>query len=236
MRAKQGLLIVLVLLISGGAAAGAAAAYYWHRATALPTWYTASTLENNLATTINSNQTLLESKLAKGDGVEFTNDQQVAITLTEPELNQLIQERLSQSPTLAPLLDASQGVKATVVGDRLQAGMVINPSQIPLNGLPQNAHQTVKEAMEALPMLGDRDLYVGITGNPRIENGRLVLGDETRIQIGNVELSMAEVARLTGLSTNQLREQINIALPGAGLTLDGLEFVNGQVVLRGITK
>jgi hypothetical protein len=236
MKAKQGLLTVMVLLIGGAAAAGAAAAYYWHRATALPTWYTASTLENDLATTVNSNQPLLETKLATGDGVEYTNDQQVTITLTEPEFNQLIQERLSQSPSLAPMVNASQGIKATIAGDRLQAGMVINPSQIPLDHLPPDADQKVKDTLEALPLLGDRDLYVGITGSPRVENGRLILGEDIRIQIGNVKLSMAEVARLTGLSTDQLTEQINIALPQTGLTLDGLEFINDQMILRGVTE
>jgi hypothetical protein len=87
--------------------------------------------------------------------------------------------------------------------------------------------------MAALPMLGDRDLYIGITGSPRVDNGRLILGDDTRVQIGNVKLSMAEVARLTGLSTAQLTEQLNLALPQGGITLDGLEFNNGEAILRG---
>jgi hypothetical protein len=131
---------------------------------------------------------------------------------------------------------ASQGVKATIEGDRLQAGMVINPNQIPLDGLSGNAHQSVQDAMAALPMLGDRDLYVGISGSPRVENGRLILGEDTRIQIGNVKLSMAEVARLTGLSPAQLTQQINLALPQAGITLNGLEFSNGEAILRGTTE
>jgi hypothetical protein len=186
MKAKQGLILVLGLLIGGAAAAGAAAAYYWNRATALPTWYTTSTTNGDLATTISSGQTLIEAKLSTGDGVQYLDDQQIAITLTEPELNQLIQEGISQSPTVAPILQASQGVKATIEGNRLQAGMVINPTQIPLNGLPTHTQQSVNQAIEALPMLGDRDLYVGITGSPTIANGRLILGDDTRIQIGNV--------------------------------------------------
>jgi len=232
MKAKQGLFVVLAVLVGSAAAAGAAAAYYWHRATALPTWYT-STSTSDLAVTVGSGGNLIETKLASGEGVQSVSDQQVAITLTEPELNQLIQERLAQSPTIAPLVAASQGVRATIEGDRLQAGMVINPNQIPPEGLSGDAHQSVKDAMAALPMLGDRNLYIGITGSPRMENGRLILDEDTRVHIGNVKLSMAEVARLTGLSTAQLTEQINLALPQAGITLNGLEFNNGQAILRG---
>ena len=224
---------MLALLIGGAAAAGAAAAFYWNRATALPTWYTSGTTNNDLATTVGSSHNLLETKLSTGDRVQYLDDQQVEITLTETELNQLIQAGVSQSPTVAPLVAASQGVKATIDGNRLQAGMVINPTQIPLDGLPADTQQSVREAMEALPMLGDRDLYVGITGSPQVSNGRLILGDDTRIQVGHVKLSMAEVARLTGISADQLTEQINIALPQAGVTLDGLEFVDGEAILRG---
>jgi hypothetical protein len=233
MKAKQGLMVALAVLMGGAAAGGAAAAYYWNRATALPTWYTSSMTHNDLATTVESGRALLETKLASGDNVQYLDSQQVAITLTGPELNQLIQAGISQSPTVAPLVKASQGVKATIEGDRLQAGMVINPSQIPLDGLPADTQQSVRQTLAALPMLGDRELYVGITGSPRIEDGRLILGDDTRVQIGNVKLSLAEVARLTGLSSTQITEQVNLALPQSGVTLDGLEFVDGQVVLRG---
>ena len=46
----------------------------------------------------------------------------------------------------------------------------------------------------------------------------------------------ADLARLTGLDPAQLNETINLALPQAGLTLDGLEFINGEAVLRGTTQ
>ncbi len=233
MKAKQGLMVLLALLIGGAAVAGATAAYFWNRATALPTWYTSSTIDHNLATTVTSGSDLLQEKLSTGDRVQFLDDRQVEITLSETEFNQLIQAELSNSPTVAPLIDASQGLKATIEGNQLQAGVVINPSQIPLDGFPTDTQATVREAIATLPMLGDRDLYLGITGSPRLENGRLILGNDTRIQVGNVNLSMAEVARLTGLSTAQLTEQINLALPQVGVTLDSLEFIDGQVVLQG---
>ena len=233
MKAKQGLFLILALLIGGAAAGGAAAAYYWNRATAFPTWYTSSGEDSDLATTVESGSNLLEAKLSSGEGVQYLDNRQVAITLSAPELNQLIQTGVAQSPTAAPLVAASRGVKASIEGNRLRAGMVVNPAEISLDGLPANTQQSVRQAIEALPLLGDRDLYVGITGSPRVENGRLILGDDTHVQIGNVKLSMAEVARLTGLSPAQLTEQLNLALPQAGVTLDGMEFVDGQAVIRG---
>jgi hypothetical protein len=233
MKVKQGLMLLLTILIGGAAAAGAAAAYYWHQATALPTWYTNSSSDGELATSLSSGSTLLQTKLAAGDDVEHLDNRQVEITLSESELNQLIQAGLAQTPNSSPLLQTAQGVKATIDGDRLQAGLVVNPASLPIQNLPAEAQQTLRQALETLPRLGDQDLYVGITGNPRVENGRLVLGADTRLQVGNVQLSMAEVARLTGLSPAQLNEQLNIALPQAGVTLDGLEFVDGEAILRG---
>lgn len=233
MNVKQGLLALLALLLGGAAVAGAATAVYWQRATALPTWYTSSTANGDLATSLSSGSSLLQAKLASGDGVQYLNNRQVAITLSEGELNQLIQAGLAESPTTAPLLAAAQGINATIQGNQLQAGVVLNPSNLPLEGLPPATQQTVQQALDTLPMLGNRAVYVGITGNPRIENGRLVLGDETRLQVGNVQLSLAEVSRMTGLNPDQLSEQLNIALPQAGITLDGMEFVNGEAILSG---
>lgn len=234
MKAKKRLISGLMVLVGVAAGAGAAAAYYWNRATALPTWYTRSDVDGNaLATTVGSGESLLRDKLASGEDVRQLNNQQVAITLSETDINQLIQTRVAQSPTVAPLVAASQGIKATIEGNQLQAGMVINPSQVPLDHLPDDTQTTVKQALEALPMLGDRDLYLGITGRPSLENGRLVLGPDTRLQVGNVTLSLPEVARMTGLSSEDISRQINLALPQVGLTLDSLEFTDGEAILQG---
>lgn len=236
MKVKQGLLLLFAVLIGGGAAAGATAAYYWQRATAVPTWYASSTASSNLATNLDSGSQALQQQFILGDQVQYLSDREVEITLTEAELNALIQEGLRQTAETESLLQATQGLKATIQDDRLQAGMVVNPAHLPMQDLPTETQQVLQQAFESMPMLKNREWYVGIAGNPQVENGQLVLGEDTQIQVGNVQLSVAEVARLTNLNPTQLTQKINRALSQTGVTLSDLEFSEGQMILRGTTE
>ena len=236
MGAKRGVVLALSLVVGLSAGAAAATAFYWNRATALPTWYSTSGADTAVAAAGTGGGNLLQSKLASGQGVRYGNNNQVEISLSEAELTQLLAEGIAQTPQAAALLPAAGSLNATIRGDRVSGGMVVNPADLPTQSLPPQARQALNTALNTVPMLGDRPLYIGIEGSPRVTNGRLVLGDDTRVQIGRVNLSVADVARLTGLDPAQITERINLALPQAGLTLDGLEFINGEAVLHGVTQ
>ncbi|WP_017297592.1 hypothetical protein [Nodosilinea nodulosa] len=233
MGAKQAVVLALSLLIGLAAGAAAATAFYWNRATALPIGYSPSGAATAVADVSSGN--LLRAKLSSGQGVRYGDHNQVEISLNETELTQLLAEGIAQTPQVAQFLPAAESLNATIRGDRISGGMVVNPADLPTQALPPQARQALETALSTVPMLGDRPIYIGIEGSPRIDHGRLVLGDDTRVQIGRVNLSIDDVARLTGLDPAQLTEKINLALPQAGLTLDGLEFVNGEAVLRGVT-
>jgi hypothetical protein len=235
MRGKQIILFGLLALIGVTAGAGAGAAYYWHRAMALPAWHQPIEADTALADTLRlGSGDLLQSKLATGNGVRYDGNNRVEIFLTEAELNQLMVETLAKNPEAAGLLQSAQGLNATIEGNRVRGGLVVNPATLPLQKLPSQAQQSVQQALNTIPLLGDRPFYVGIEGSPRIDQGRLVLGDDTRLQVGRINLTVADVARLTGIDAAQLTETINVVLPQTGITLDGLEFINGEAVLRGV--
>jgi hypothetical protein len=237
MGAKQMVILTLSLVVGLAAGAAAGAAFYWNRATALPAWYSTSNADTALAQSIStSSGNLLRDKLASGQGVRYGDNNRVEISLTEAELTQLLAEGLAQTPAASSLLGSAAGLNATITGDRVAGGMVVNPADLPTQSLPPQARQALETALSTIPMLGDRPVYIGLEGSPRIDNGRLVLGDDTTVQIGRVSLTLADLARLTGLDPAQLNETINLALPQAGLTLDGLEFINGEAVLRGTTQ
>lgn len=224
---------MLIVLGGGAAATGAAAAYYWQRATAVPSWYISSAADGDLTTHLGSSSDRLQDQLTAQDTVKYLNDHQLEITLTEAEFNQLLQEDLAQSPIAASLLQATEGIKATFEENQLQAGAVVNPADLPLQDLPPEAQSILQQALNSLPMLENQAFYIGITGLPEVENGQLVLGEETQFQVGNLQLSLTEAARLTGLTSAQLTEQINAAIAQTGVTLEDLQIVNGQIVLRG---
>jgi hypothetical protein len=234
MRPKQVIVLLLSLVVGLTAGGVAATAFYWHRATALPVGYRPSGAGTAMAATLQtSSGNLLRDKLASGQGVRYGPNNQVEISLTEAELTQLLAQGLAQAPQAAPLLPVAGGLTTTITGDRIISGIVVNPAELPTQALPPQARQALETALTTLPMLGNRPLYIGLEGSPRVTNGRLVLGDDTRVQIGRINLSLADVSRLTGIDPARLAEKATLALPQDGLTLDGLEFINGEAVLRG---
>jgi hypothetical protein len=237
MRAKQVGILVVLLVAGTAAGAGAAVAYYLNRATAMPTWYNTSTAEETVATSLTqSNRNLLQAKLASGTGVRYEGNNRVAISLSEGEFTQVIAEGLSQNSQTARFLQATEGLQASINGNQVSGGVVVNPAKLPMQELPAPARRALEQAFNTVPMLGDRPLYIGIEGSPRVENGRLILSDDTRVQVGRINLTVADISRLTGISPTQINDRINLALPQTGLTLDGIEFVNGEAVLRGTER
>lgn len=233
MKAKRGLLAAFALLMGGAAAAGAVAAYYWQRATAVPTWYVSHTADGDWATNVGSSRDLWQYKFATGEVSSTSNNGQVEVRFTEAEFNQLLRAELSQAATTDPLMAATQSIQASLAGDRLQVGVMVNPAELPLQDLPPETQRSLQRTLNSVPLLENREFYVGITGNPRVENGQLVLDDTMRFQIGNIQLSLAEAARMAGVDAAQLTESLNRAIAQSDVTLDDLNITDGQIILRG---
>jgi hypothetical protein len=66
-----------------------------------------------------------------------------------------------------------------------------------------------------------------------VEEGRLVLDQNTRVQVGRMNLTLTDVSRLTGLSVDQINRMANQMVAETGLTLEDLQLVDGQAILSG---
>lgn len=232
MKVKPVLIVGTVVLVGLSAGLGAGAAYYWMQATALPpATQTAEAAPVVLAThrPNPSAESVLAQKLATGEGVRHEGNNRVAITLSEPEVNQLILDGLAQVPEAQPMLQSAQGIRTSIEGQRVRSGITLNPADLPTENLPPQAQR----ALDMATLFGNQSIYVGIEGSPRVENGRLMLGNDTRVQVGRINLTLADIERATGMSTDKLNQTLSVTLPQTGLTLDGLEFADGAAILRG---
>lgn len=205
-------------------AVGGVAAYYWNQATHLPDWYAPATQQ--LPSEVGSASDLLASKLGEAQTAG-------SITLSEAEVNQMVIGAIAQAPQAAQLLEAAKGVNTTLENNRIESGMVVNLSDIPLSALPSEGQQALSQLTERFPVLANRDVYVGIQGSPRIENGRLVLDDSTVVTIGRFQLPLADLANQMGLSQRQIEDQLAQALTQNGIALEDLQIQEGQVVING---
>jgi hypothetical protein len=232
MKVKPVLIIGTVVLVGLAAGAGAGAAYYWMQARDLPpATQVADAAPLSLAThqPNASAETIIAQKLASGEGVRYEANNRVAITLSEPEVNQIILDGLAQVPEAQSVLQSAQGISTTIQGQRVRSGITLNPADLPTETLPPQAQR----ALEMATLFGGQSLYVGIEGSPKVENGRLVLSEDTQVQIGRINLTLADIERATGMSADQIGQTLSVTLPQTGLTVDGLEFADGAAILRG---
>jgi hypothetical protein len=214
-------LIVLAAAIGGGFA------YLWNRSLALPPWYrtAAATLPDASVPLAD----LVASKLAEdNDG-----DGQTEVSFSETDLNQVVTAAIAQEPRTAPLIAVAKGINTTIEDNRIESGVVMNLSDVPLNSLPPRGQQALTQLTQSLPILADRDIYIGIEGTPQLDAGRLSLGPDSVIKIGQFTLPLTEVASRLGLSQAELEQQLANVLTQQGITLEDLQIVDGQVVIRG---
>lgn len=226
---------ILVGSVAIGTALGTVGAlvYSWQQVTQLPGWYgQTGTILSAEAMTAGQ---VLENKLLSGQDVRYVDHSRVEIALDETELNQVVMDAIASSPH-PDLWQATRGVHTNIESDRVESGMVVNLKHLPLDQLPGRERQVVDRVVSTFPMLADRDIYVGIEGQPRIENGQVMLDENTRIRIGNLSLTVPELAKRLGVSSEQLAQQINLTLPLGYLTLDGLEFTGDRAILRGAVE
>lgn len=218
---KKNNLILVFLFLNGILTTGTA--YAWNKITYLPHWYNHNSGE---AVSLKEGEpNLLKVKLDTGNGVSHGENNQVNISLNETELTALMTQRIGKNSKTSPVLQATKGIKASIKENQVTGGMVVQLSQ-----LPDRARHMVQQV---LPMAGDRPIYIGVTSNPIVQNRQIHLSDNTQLSLGSVSLSLADITKVTGLSKSEINQQVNLALSDAGLTVDSIEFVNGDLVLRG---
>ncbi|MFO7566608.1 MAG: hypothetical protein R6X02_28450 [Enhygromyxa sp.] len=163
----------------------------WRRLTALPEWYDASEM------------------LAEDGGPQVDRDW-VSIPHGEPRAGgyMLRNPHLRAQGKQAPLQKAIKQSRATYDKGELEAGAVLNLSQMDLDSLSPAERERFEQTIAAFPALSGRDVYVGIEGGVDRGDGRLSLGRDTKLRVGDTRYSLASAAKRLKMSESQLRATI----------------------------
>jgi hypothetical protein len=185
------LLIVLVLL-------GGGLGWLWMRLTALPDWYESG-------------------ELVAEDGTPRVDPDWVAIPseASEPRRYQIRNPHLrplKADTKPSPVRKAIKGSRAIWADDgtkqELDAGAVINLSEMDLDELNEVDRESYRKAIDAFPALTGRDVYVGIEGEVGKQGDQLKLGPDTQLRIGDTHYSLKTAAKRLGMTESQLRASI----------------------------
>ena len=171
----------------------------------------------------------LEQQLA---GVDRDNGQ-VRLTLDESQLNQLVSGAILSQPLAAQIFANAQPLQATLNGDSIEAGAVLNLSELPREGLPIDLQTGLDQLTNAAPMLANRDIYMGIVARPSVQDGKVSLDQDLSVRLGQFTLPMADVAEQMGLSTNEIEQRLNAIVMQQGLILENIEIADGLLIITG---
>ena len=189
--------------------------WMWRRVTALPDWYESGAMISE-------------------DGRPQVDQQWVVIPEAErpevvgaprgAEVYQLRNPHLRGADTAKakkprPIDETIKQSRATYSGGKVDAGAVINLSEIKLDKLNPKERQQYEDTIEAFPALTGRDVYVGIEGARKDAEGKLALAPRTKLRVGDTRYSLRTAAKRLGVSEAELRRTIEKELGHMNLGL-----------------
>ncbi|MBD2070425.1 hypothetical protein H6F93_23420 [Leptolyngbya sp. FACHB-671] len=223
--------IVFAILLGVGLGALAAISLSWQQATQLPEWYDSQKQATNLDAT---ESTIARDRIIRG----ITTTSSSGITRIDGELNatdinQLVVGAIATNPNYRPVLEGTRDINTTIQNGQVQSGAVVNLSEIPTEQLNPTERALLERLSQTFPALADREIYLGIEGQPSFEQGRLLLSEDTVIRVGDLRLTLDQLQSLFGVSREQIEQQINQKLQQEGLDLSIVEFQGDSAVVRG---
>lgn len=209
----------------------AAISLSWQQATQLPEWYDSQKQATNLDATESA---ITRDRIIRG----ITTTSRSGITringeLNATDINQLVVGAIATNPSYRPVLEGTRDINTTIENGQVQSGAVVNLSEIPTEQLNPTERALLERLSQTFPALADREIYIGIEGQPSFEQGRLLLSEDTVIRVGDLRLTLNQLQSLFGVSREQIEQQINQKLQQEGLDLSTVEFQGDSAVVRG---
>lgn len=239
--------IVLLGLVLATSAVGF---YFWSQLTRLPSWYTEAanrppvpkaTVNLSDPVTIQSTRETIvrriESDLAQqriAHQQAGIPNQPVEVQLTPEDVNQLLVSTIAADPGGREVLASAKGVNTTIAPEQIESGLVVNLSQIPTDRLNPSQRSALERTLQLFPGLRDREVYIGFEGTPKVANGQLQFDPNSKIKMGNVSLTIAQLAEQLNIPTEQLQQKLTMELQQ--LQIQTVQLAQDGIKVRGIAN
>jgi hypothetical protein len=183
--------LVLVLLL------GLALGWMWYRITALPDWYESGDMIGE------GGQLRVDPawvQIPDAEPPAGAPDGAKVYVLRNPHARMELED--------TPIDKAIKQSRAAYAGGQIEAGAVLNLSDADVDSLSPEERERFKQTVDAFPALTERDVYVGVEGDVSERDGRMVLGPDAELRVGDSRYSIASAAKRLGMSEAELRKTI----------------------------
>src|SRR5690606_21612375 len=221
MRART--VVLSLALLTGAGIAGTT--HVWREATALPEWY----VEGEDAVEVDEvalesperpveaapgESNVLPAAPAPGEAAQGTPPAPRAAQAKSKRREVRQFHRHGVPPGTRTPIKAS---RAVLDGKDLEAGVVLDLSNVPREQLSSKDRAIYDRAILAFPALARRDVYVGIEDEPQADGGVLRLGPNPKVRVGNLRYPLDKVAEKLGIPPDELRRDVDRELARLGL-------------------
>lgn len=226
---------LISLLITTGVIAGLY--YYWRQATALPTWHTKRLNITNVASPKNQPglqqaTEKLEAKIAASTQ-QLANNKDVELQLDENELNNLLASEVAKQSNNTQLAKAVKAVKTNIGDGKLKGGAAVDISEISTAQLSKGEAAALTKLIKAFPTLEDRQVYISVEGKPILKNGELIFDENSKIKIGNLSFTQAELSERLGISKSKIKQFTKLQLQVDKLKVNDIKLTDNKALLKG---
>ncbi|MEW6494321.1 MAG: hypothetical protein AB1589_17675 [Cyanobacteriota bacterium] len=165
---------------------------------------------------------------------EPSTSKSVELELNNQEVNTLVMTTVAQDLRLNSVLASTPGLNTTIKDGILEIGTVINLENLSKNQLAEREIAALDKVVTTLPFLEKQKLYVAISGQPKIENGKVKLDETTKIKLGNLSLSIPELAQRLGISQEEIERNLHLSLKLENLKVNELEITDDKALIKGL--
>lgn len=229
--------IFIILLI---ACPVAALYYYWQQATKLPDWYTSKSangvqLPSQSLSHIRRTKAEIERELIKAakDSQKTGNPEQAKIELSDKDINEIVISEIAATNNSTQLPESIKGVNTTIKDGSIETGAVVNLSQVPPDRFGEKGKAALTKLTKTFPYLKSREVYIGVSGKPAIKDGKIRFNEDTKIKLGNVSLTVNELANKIGIPKEQLERKLNFGLNLSKVKVEDIELVDNKARIKG---
>ena len=195
--------LVLVVLL------GLAVGIFWKRLTALPDWADdPDMIAEDGTPQVDQDWVQIPAGEPHAGGYVIRNPHLRAMAEDADEPDSKTKSKTNKRKRKPPLQKAIKQSRATYDKGTLEAGAILNLSEMDLDSLTPKERERYQKTIDAFPALTGRDVYVGLEGGVE-KDGKLTLGRDTKLRVGDTRYSLKTAAKRLHVSEQELRDTIN---------------------------
>jgi hypothetical protein len=237
----QKVIIKLLAIILVGTMGGLY--YIWQQATNVPDEYikaTAGAQTDNPTPAlppdrIIEQETITKQKLTVPIDRAKTGEK-IAVKFSDLDLNNLVVAKLATSQPSKQVPMGVKGIKTNIKDGKIHTGALVNLSQLAHNGQPGSQTAALSKLTDKLSFLKDRDVYIGIVGKPVVEGNQIRFASDTKIKVGNMNFTIAELAENLGVSPEKIQQAMNLQLQQQNFKVDRVNLLDDRFAIEGTKK